>query len=223
MKKILIVSLLAVLVASSVAAEDKFKSKQEEVGYAIGMNIGTSMRNQKLDVDPNQIAAGIVAAFKGDKTILTVTEMQQILTTFQQKMQQEQMSKAAIAVEEGKKYLAANSKKKGVITLDSGLQYKVIKSGDGAQPTAGSTVQVNYRGTLIDGSEFDSSYKRGKPATFPVSQVIKGWTEALQLMHVGDKWELTIPADIAYGKQSPSPQIPPNSTLLFEIELLKIM
>ena len=223
LKKILIVLLLAVLVASTVSAADKFKSKQEEVGYAIGMNIGTSMRMQKLDIDADQLAAGIKAAFKGDKTTLSEAEMQQILTAFQQEIQQSQMSKAAAAVEEGKKFLAENGKKSGVVTLESGLQYKEIKAGSGAKPTAASTVKVNYRGTLVDGSEFDSSYSRGEPATFPVSQVIKGWTEALQLMEVGSKWELVVPAELAYGERSPGPTIPANSTLIFEVELLEIM
>ena len=125
-------------------------------------------------------------------------------------------------LKEGKAFLEKNSKKKGVITTKSGLQYKIIKSGKGATPKPGDTVTTHYRGTLINGTEFDSSYKRGKPASFPVNGVIKGWTEALQLMQVGDKWELYIPAELAYGANGPSPVIGPNSALIFEIELIKI-
>lgn len=217
--------ILALLAAPAVAA-DPFESNAERVGYAIGMNIGTSMKMQELDIDPAQVAAGLQAAFSGAETLMTEEEMGQILMAFQQEMQTREMQKM---MEEGARneqasrdYLAANAKKDEVVTLPSGLQYKVIASGEGASPQSDSTVDVHYRGTLIDGTEFDSSYSRGEPATFPVNQVISGWTEALQLMKVGDKWELTIPAELAYAEQGAPPVIPPNSALVFEVELLKV-
>jgi len=148
------------------------------------------------------------------------------MTTFRAEMMKKQQAKATEASDTnkqvGQKFLAANKAKEGVVTLPSGLQYKIIKQGDGPKPTASDTVVTNYRGTLIDGTEFDSSYKRGEPATFPVGQVIKGWTEALQLMPVGSKWQLYIPSDLAYGERSPGGEIGPNSTLIFDIELLSI-
>jgi len=130
--------------------------------------------------------------------------------------------KPIAASPDGAAFLKTNAAKPGVVTLDSGLQYQVLKEGDGKSPKATDTVTVHYRGTLIDGTEFDSSYKRGKPTSFPVNRVIAGWTEALQLMQVGDKWQLTIPSDLAYGSRSPGAGIPPNAVLVFEVELLSV-
>jgi len=153
--------------------------------------------------------------------------MGQILTAYQQEMQMKMMAEASAAAEENEQkaeaFLAENGKKEGVKTLASGLQYKVITEGGGASPTAESTVEVHYKGTLIDGTEFDSSYKRGEPASFPVGGVIPGWTEALQLMKEGAKWEVAIPPALAYGEQGAPPVIPPNSALVFEVELLKVV
>ncbi|MCK4503457.1 MAG: FKBP-type peptidyl-prolyl cis-trans isomerase [Desulfuromonadales bacterium] len=223
LKKLLVVLLLTVVAVSSVWAEDNFKSKQEKIGYAIGMNIANSMRIQQLDIDPEQLAAGFIATFKGEKTILTETEMKQVLTGFQQEMQQKQQAEIAAAAAVDKDYLVENSKKDGVVTLASGLQYEVIKAGNGAQPTADATVEVHYRGTLVDGTEFDSSYSRGKPASFPVNRVIAGWTEALQLMKEGAKWQLVIPGSLAYGAAGSPPTIKPDATLIFEVELLQVL
>ena len=223
LKKLLVVLLLTVVAVSSVWAEDNFKSKQEKIGYAIGMNIANSMRIQQLDIDPEQLAAGFIATFKGEKTILTETEMKQVLTGFQQEMQQKQQAEIAAAAAVDKEYLVENSKKDGVVTLASGLQYEVIKAGKGAQPTADATVEVHYRGTLVDGTEFDSSYSRGKPASFPVNRVIAGWTEALQLMKEGAKWQLVIPGSLAYGAAGSPPTIKPDATLIFEVELLQVL
>lgn len=227
MKKILYVLLLLTLIPGLVFAADNFKSEQEKLGYAIGMNIGMNMKQQQVEVDPEQLAAGLVAALKGEDTVLTQDEMGQILTEFQQKKQMEQM--AAMAAEAAKneklaqEYLENNGKQEGVVTLESGLQYKVLTQGDGATPTAESTVQVHYRGTLIDGTEFDSSYQRGEPVSFPVNGVIPGWTEALQLMKEGDKWQLVIPSQLAYADRGAPPVIPPNAALVFEVELLKVL
>ncbi len=227
MKKVLVLLLMSTFVAGAAFAADKLKSEQEKLSYAIGMNIATNMVQQKVDVDADQLAAGLKAVLKGEETIMTQEEMGQILTAYQQEMQMKQMAEAAAAAAANEKlaqeYLEKNGKEDGVVTLESGLQYKVIKAGEGASPQADSTVQVHYSGTLLDGTEFDSSYKRGEPASFPVNQVIPGWTEALQLMKEGAKWQLAIPAQLAYGERGAPPTIPPNATLLFDVELLKIL
>jgi FKBP-type peptidyl-prolyl cis-trans isomerase FklB len=202
------------------------KTDKEKLSYAIGMNIGESIKKDSLDVDPAIMGRALKDALTGAKPLMTDEEAKTVMTTFRAEMMKKQQAKAAEASDTnkqvGQKFLAANKAKEGVVTLPSGLQYKVIKQGDGPKPTASDTVVTNYRGTLIDGTEFDSSYKRGEPATFPVGQVIKGWTEALQLMPVGSKWQLYIPSDLAYGERSPGGEIGPNSTLIFDIELLSI-
>ncbi len=227
MKKIAVLSILLLAISTLASAEDAFKDEAEKLGYAIGMNIGLNMKNQKVTADAEQIAAGLKAAFQGEDTLLSEEEMGQILTAYQQEMQMKQLAEmAAEAAENAGKaeaFLAENGKKDGVVTLDSGLQYKVLASGDGESPEKDSKVEVHYRGTLIDGTEFDSSYKRGEPASFPVSGVIPGWTEALQLMQVGDKWQLAIPPKLAYGERGAPPVIPGNSALVFEVELLNIV
>ena len=227
MYKILLPIALLLLVPAMVSAENTFATEQEKVGYAIGMNIGMNMLQQQLDVDAEQVVAGLQAALKGEEPLLTQQEMAQVLTAFQQQMQMEQVKKQAADATKNQKladdFLAANAAKDGVVTLDSGLQYKVLASGDGASPQADSKVKVNYSGTLIDGTEFDSSYKRGEPASFPVNGVIPGWTEALQLMQEGDKWQLVIPPQLAYAEKGAPPVIPPNSALVFEVELLEVL
>ncbi len=227
MKKVLVLLIISTFAVGSVYAEDQLKTKQERVGYAIGMNIATNMMKQKVDVDADQLAAGLKAVLKGEKTLLSEAEMGEVLMSYQQEMQMQQMAKMAAEAAKNEKlskeFLAANSKKDGVVTLPSGLQYKILKAGTGAKPTVNSKVQVDYRGSLIDGTEFDSSYKRGQAASFPVNGVIAGWTEALQLMKVGAKWQLVIPADLAYGENGAPPTIPPNATLVFDVELLKIL
>lgn len=227
MKKVFVLLFVSIFVTGAVCAEDNFKSEQEKIGYAIGMNIGTNMLQQKVDIDADQLAAGLKAVLKGEKTVLTQEEMGQILTVYQQEMQMKQMAEMAAEAAENEKttleYLEKNGKKDGVITLESGLQYKVLNAGDGAIPKVDSKVQVHYRGTLLDGTEFDSSYKRGEPASFPVNGVIPGWTEALQLMKEGAKWQLVIPSQLAYAERGAPPTIPPNATLIFEVELLKIL
>ncbi len=227
MKKIAVLSILLMACSTAVFAEDVFKTEQEKLGYAIGMNIGMNMKQQQVEADAEQIAAGFKASFQGAETLLSEEEMAQILTAYQQEMQMKQLAKmaaeAAANAELAGTFLAENGKQEGVTTLESGLQYKILASGEGKTPAAESKVEVHYSGTLIDGTEFDSSYKRGEPASFPVNGVIAGWTEALQLMKEGDKWQLVIPPALAYGERGAPPVIPPNSALVFDVELLKVL
>ena len=202
------------------------KTQKEKISYAIGMNIGAGMHRQSLQIDPNILLRGLKDALAGGKMLMTDEEVKAVMTQLQsdmRKAQQEKMEQAGAAnKKEGEAFLAANKGKEGVQTLPSGLQYKILKEGTGPKPTATDTVVCNYRGTLIDGKEFDSSYKRGEPATFPVNGVIKGWTEALQLMPVGSKWQLFLPADLAYGDRGAGADIGPGATLIFEVELMSI-
>jgi FKBP-type peptidyl-prolyl cis-trans isomerase FklB len=199
---------------------------KDKLSYAIGMNVGKNLQRQSIDVDPAILMQGLKDTMAGGKTLLTEQEAQSVLTEMQAEARKKQEEKMKVAGEANKKegdaFLAANKTKEGVVTLPSGLQYKIIKAGTGPKPTATDSVVCNYRGTLIDGKEFDSSYKRGEPATFPVNGVIKGWTEALQLMPVGSKWQLVVPAELAYGSRGAGPDIGPDSTLIFEVELMSI-
>ncbi len=178
------------------------------------------LKKQAVDFDPALIAQGLKDAMSGGKTRLTEEQMKAVLTEVQNEKTQETANKNKA---DGEAFLAANKAKEGVVTLPSGLQYKILTAGTGAKPTASDTVVCNYRGTLTNGTEFDSSYKRGQPATFPVTGVIKGWTEALQLMPVGSKWQLFIPSSLAYGEGGqPRGGIGPNTALLFDVELISI-
>jgi FKBP-type peptidyl-prolyl cis-trans isomerase len=206
------------------------KTQKDKFSYALGMNLGVglgkNLHQQSVEVDPNIVARGLKDALVGGKTLLSEDEAKAVLTTAQAEVrakQQEKMQQAsATNKKEGEAFLAANKTKDGVVTLPSGLQYKILTAGTGPKPAASDTVVCNYRGTLINGTEFDSSYKRGQPATFPVGGVIKGWTEALQLMPVGSKWQLFIPADLGYGDRGAGGDIGPGATLIFEVELLSI-
>jgi FKBP-type peptidyl-prolyl cis-trans isomerase len=202
-------------------------TQKQKASYAIGMNIGKGLKKDEVDIDPDILARGMKDAMAGKKPLITDEEAQSSLTALQTEVRkrQQEVHDAAVAknLKEGEVYLAANKAKPGVVTLPSGLQYKIITPGSGPRPTASDTVVCNYSGKLIDGTEFDSSYKRGQPATFPVGQVIKGWTEALQLMPVGSKWELVIPPSLAYGDRGTNGgPIGPNETLVFEVELMSI-
>ena len=203
------------------------KTPKDKASYAIGLGIGNGLHRDSVDVDPDILVQGLKDALAGGKPLLTDDEAKAALTALQADVSKRQEEKMQVAGEtnkkEGEAFLAANKAKEGVVTLTSGLQYKILKQGTGPKPTASDSVVCNYRGTLINGTEFDSSYKRGQPATFPVGQVIKGWTEALQLMPVGSKWQLFIPSEMAYGPRGPSPAIGPNATLIFEVELLSIL
>jgi FKBP-type peptidyl-prolyl cis-trans isomerase len=194
------------------------KTDAEKAGYAIGLQIGS--RLQGAEVDPAAIAAGIRDAASGAKPQMTDEEMQATMMGLQKKMMEKEASAGAENAKAGEAFLAENGKKEGVKTTASGLQYKVNASGKGKTPKATDTVSVNYKGTLTSGKVFDESH--GEPVTFPVNRVIPGWTEALQLMKEGDKWTLYIPAKLAYAENSPSPEIPPNSVLVFEVELVSV-
>jgi FKBP-type peptidyl-prolyl cis-trans isomerase len=218
--------------AAKSAAPAPLKTRKEKFSYALGMDIGTqvggSLKKQSVEVDWNLTSEGLKDAMSGGKTRLTQEEAKAVLDEVQaevRKEQQEKMQQAAATNKaEGENFLAANKAKEGVVTLPSGLEYKILKAGDGPKPAASDQVVCNYRGTLINGTEFDSSYKRGQPATFEVGQVIKGWTEALQLMPVGSKWQLFIPSSLAYGERpDPRSGIEPNAALIFEVELLSIV
>ena len=211
----------ASLLAFPVLGQDKspqLKDQKDKVSYSIGMQIGFNLGRQKVDVNPDILAAGIKDAIAG-KPQLTADQVKEIMSQFEKDMETKQKQAGEKNKTEGAKFLEENKKKPGVKTTASGLQYKVEKEGTGATPKATDMVTVNYRGTLIDGTEFDSSYKRGQPATFPVNGVIKGWTEALQLMKQGAKYQLFIPAALAYGERAMGPDIGPNSTLIFDVEL----
>jgi len=202
------------------------KTEKDKFSYALGMNLGSGLHKQSVDVDPAIFLRGLKDGLAAGKTLLTEQEAQATLVQMQndlRKKAQEKMQQAAVSNKQtGDAFLASNKAQEGVITLPSGLQYKILKEGAGPKPAATDSVVCNYRGTLLDGTEFDSSYKRGQPATFQVNGVIKGWTEALQLMPVGSKWQLVIPSDLAYGERGAGQQIGPNSTLIFEVELLSI-
>lgn len=214
-----------VLSASAEGKKAALKTEKQRISYALGYNIGQNLQRD-FTVDLDAFSLGLKESNQAGDTSLTETEMKEALTVFQNNMRQKQMAQMKDMAEknkaDGEAFLKANAEKEGVVTLESGLQYRVITSGEGDLPEASDTVNCHYRGTTIDGKEFDSSYKRGKPASFQVSGVIKGWTEALQLMKVGSKWELFIPSDLAYGDRGAGKAIAPGSTLIFEVELLGI-
>jgi len=189
------------------------------------MNLASNLQKQSVPVDPDLVLKGLKDGL-GGKTLLTEEEARAAIMEVQMQLRKQQEEKAKQLGEankkEGETFLAANKSKPDVVTLPSGLQYKILQAGTGAKPTATDTVVCNYKGTLISGTEFDSSYKRGQPASFAVNGVIKGWTEALQLMPVGSKWQLFIPSDLAYGERGAGADIGPNATLIFEVELLSI-
>jgi FKBP-type peptidyl-prolyl cis-trans isomerases 1 len=199
-----------------------FKTQRERLSYSIGLNIAANLKAQGIEVSPLVIAQAISDVYAGKKPLMTDAEVQETLTGLQNDMKAKVMAQADDNKKKGEAFLAANSKKPGVVTLPSGLQYKVIKNGTGPKPKANDTVITNYRGTLLNGNEFDSSFKHNQPATFPVNAVIPAWTEALQLMPVGSKWELYVPPKLAYGERGAGGIIGPNETLVFEVELLSI-
>jgi FKBP-type peptidyl-prolyl cis-trans isomerase FklB len=222
------------LIAAVIQAQEKsaktgdvqLKSTRDQASYAIGLNIGRNLKRDSLDVNSAAIVQGLLDALANAKPKLTDEQCQAALAALDKEMQATMAVKNKTEGERNKKdgqaFLAANKQKKDVVTLPSGLQYSVIKSGNGPKPTANDVVRTHYHGTLIDGQVFDSSVERGQPAVFPVGQVIRGWTEALQLMKVGDKWKLFVPSELAYGPDRASELIGPNSVLVFEVELLGI-
>lgn len=212
--------------ATEALPQVEFRTTMDKVSYAIGLDIGTNLKMQKLDVNPEIVARGIADSLADREPLLSEEEMARIMQEFQQgyaaEREAEMKGLAVDNLAKGKEFLADNALNVGVETTDSGLQYMVIEEGDGPQPTAEDVVRVHYSGRLVDGTEFDSSYKRGEPATFQVGGVIPGWQEALKMMKVGSKWRLFIPPERAYGERGAGPIIQPNAVLIFDVELLAI-
>jgi FKBP-type peptidyl-prolyl cis-trans isomerase FklB len=212
--------------AARTAAPLTLKTQKEKFSYAVGMKMGENFKKQSVPVDVSIYARGMKDALAGGKALMTDEEAQSAIQAVQKEMQAKMQEKAKEAADankkEGEAFLAGNKGKEGVVVLPSGLQYKILKAGTGSKPTPTDSVVCNYSGKLLDGKEFDSSYKRGQPATFPVTGVIKGWTEALQLMPVGSKWQLFIPSDLAYGDRGAGADIGPGATLVFDVELMSI-
>ncbi len=227
MKNFCLLTLLFVFAAPIFAEDNPLKDDRDKVSYSIGLDIGTTFKKQGMDLNTDVILRGMKDGLSGATPLLTETEMRTTMTEYSKTMMEKQQAANQEAAtknkEAGAKFLAENKSKPGVKTTASGLQYKVIKEGTGKIPKDTDTVSTNYRGTLINGTEFDSSYKRNEPTSFPVNRVIKGWTEALEMMKVGSKYQLFIPAELAYGERgAPAGGIGPNETLIFEIELLEI-
>jgi FKBP-type peptidyl-prolyl cis-trans isomerase len=217
---------LAISAAVYAADAPALQGEKEKLGYSIGMDIGATLRRQSVEVDVDSLTKGLKDSYTGGKTLLSEEESRETIVAYQKQVKEKQAEAMKELGErnkmEGEKFLAENGKKEGVKTLPSGLQYKVITPGTGKSPKLTDTVTTHYRGTLIDGKEFDSSYKRGEPATFPVSGVIAGWTEALQLMKEGAKWQIFLPPNLAYGERGAGRDIGPNATLVFEVELISV-
>jgi FKBP-type peptidyl-prolyl cis-trans isomerase FklB len=227
MKSYIISSVALGLLVVSASGQDKLDLKETKarVSYCIGTDIGNTFKRQGIEIDPKVLVAGVADALAG-KLQLTDAEIKDTMTAFETSMMAKMQEKEKVDAEKnakaGEKFLADNAKKEGIKVTPSGLQYKVIKSGTGKTPKLTDTVKTHYHGTLIDGTVFDSSVERKEPVTFPVGGVIPGWTEALQLMKEGDKWQLFVPSKLAYGEQGRGGKIGPNTTLIFEVELLSI-
>ncbi len=222
-----LIAVAVLLPAVPVIAEEapKLADQKDKISYSVGMDIGTNLKNQEIEIDADLLARGVKDAMSGGETLLSDEEARETLMALQQDLREKALERRKQDAEknrkEGEAFLAENRNKEGVVSLPSGLQYKVLRPGDGASPKITDTVETNYRGTLIDGVEFDSSYKRGQTAVFPVNGVIAGWTEALQLMKVGDLWQIYLPPELAYGERGAGP-IGPNATLIFDVELVSI-
>jgi FKBP-type peptidyl-prolyl cis-trans isomerase len=202
------------------AADLKLETDQDKLSYSLGMMMGERVARPYKDLNYNVLLEGLKAQHNKQETLLDIQDANKILSDYQTERMKQRSAGARSA---GDKYLADNAKRKGVTVTESGLQYEILKAGDGAKPKATNTVSVHYVGTTLDGTEFDSSVKRGKPATFPLNRVIAGWTEGLQLMNTGSKYRFVIPSDLAYGSKGAGADIGPDSTLIFEVELLKIV
>lgn len=221
------IALLGVVLLSgqaSAAEKTVLKTEKDKVNYGIGVSVGRNFKQQGMDVDVNLVVKGMKDALAGKKLLLSEDELRKTMVAYQQELRQKQMQTRKMAAmdnrKEGENFLAENKKKEGVVTLPNGLQYKILKAGEGKKPTAEDTVEVKYRGTFINGTEFDSS--GAETRTFKVTGVIPGWREALQLMPVGSKWQLFVPSDLAYAEKGLGQVIMPNTTLIFEIELVGI-
>lgn len=204
-------------------------SDKDKQSYAMGMSLANQLKKQSVVLDADMFMQGLKAVFSGGKTLMTDGEALTVIANLQSELKKRKAGQTALLDEarsknkqDGEAFLVENKAKEGVVTLESGLQYKILKAGDGKKPALDDTVICNYRGTLIDGKEFDSSYKRNKPATFAVSKVIKGWTEVLQLMPAGSTWQLFVPPDLAYGERGAGRNTGPDATLVFEVELVAV-
>ena len=234
MRKVVIVliGLVILLPFLSLATDEEkdtdveLKSFEQKLSYMLGQQTGNNIKESPTEIDIDIFVRGIKDSLKGNKSLLSAEETNQVRQEFSRQVQETRNQKMAALsgknLKDGEAFLAENKKKEGIVTTDSGLQYKVLKQGDGPKPQSTDKVTVHYRGTLLDGTEFDSSYKRGQPASFQVGGVIRGWTEALQLMNVGSKYQLFIPAGLAYGQRGAGQKIGPNSMLIFDVELLNI-
>ena len=224
------IPLMAALVAASVTSapvlSQELESDTDRLSYTVGMDIGNPLSEQGMDLDLDLLIEALRASYLGEETRLTteeaLAERDKFMQRRQQELEEERSRDAETNLEEGQAFLAQNAEREDVTQTESGLQYRVIEEGEGASPVATDQVTVHYRGTLLNGTEFDSSYARGEPATFALNQVIPGWTEGVQLMNEGAKYEFFIPADLAYGEQGRPGPIGPNSTLIFEVELIEI-
>ncbi|MCF6346640.1 MAG: FKBP-type peptidyl-prolyl cis-trans isomerase [Thiomicrorhabdus sp.] len=225
MKKILLVSLGLALSSSAFADSNNLKTIEQKASYTLGADIAKNFRAQGLEIDVKSFSLGLDDALQNRDLKLTEEEMMSSINTVKENMQKQQLEKqqslARTNLDEGKAFLAKNAKKEGITTLDSGVQYKVLTKGEGSSPTAEDTITAHYRGTLLDGTEFDSSYQRDAPLTLQMGSVIKGWGEVLKIMKPGSKWEVYIPAEMAYGEKGAGDAIGPNQTLIFTIELIK--
>lgn len=229
-KFVVAVLTLALFIGTAVAEEKKEMSEKEKLSYSMGYTQGTSMagffKAQSVEIDTDTFVNALKDGLNGAKSVMTEQEMREKVMALQKDLMAKKAEQGKIAAEKNRKageaFLAENKKKEGVVALPDGLQYKIVKEGTGPMPKAADKVKVNYKGTLTDGTEFDSSYKRGEPAVFQVDKVIAGWTEVLQLMKVGSKWDVYIPSNLAYGERGTGMVIGPNQTLIFEIELLSI-
>jgi FKBP-type peptidyl-prolyl cis-trans isomerase FklB len=226
MRVILTIVMMVLPVVACAQDAPVLKTDKDKLSYAMGMDLGAQLKSKSVEIDPSVFAAGLRDALSGGKTILTVEEAKAAISELQKGLAVQQAALAKAMGErnkaEGDAFLSANKTKPGVVTLPSGLQYKILTAGTGKKPTATDTVVCHYRGTQIDGKEFESSYKGGEPVTFPIGQVIRGWAEVLPLMPVGSKWQVFVPSNLAYGERGTSAGIGPNATLIFEIELVAI-
>ena len=224
MKSAYITALVLGLLTTPVLAEVKTKeaTRDQKLSYSAGYRFGLNIQRQGIPVSQEYLMQGMQDAMTGSESVFSQEELVAAVESWEKEAKEQKQMAATENLKQGEAFLAENGKKEGVVTLENGLQYKIINEGEGASPKASDQVTVHYRGTLIDGTEFDSSYKRGEPTTFGVSQVIQGWVQALQMMKEGAKWELAIPANLAYGERGAGGVIGPNQTLLFEVELIKI-
>ena len=223
-RKWMLTTAMALLTTIAAVAQDtapELKTNKDKFSYALGMNVAENFHKQGLDLDPALFAKAFEASFNSGTTAMSEQDMQTVLMAAAQDIRKKMADQAEQAQQKGAKFLTENKAKEGVVALPSGLQYKILKQGTGEKPTLEDTVICNYKGTLINGTEFDASEKHGGPATFPVKGVIAGWIEALQMMPVGSKWQLFVPSNLAYGAQAP-PEIGPNATLIFEVELVSV-